>query len=243
VVTSDEVLALFGGDNQPTVLAHDLFYIPAPSRDGDDGARARLGGVFLHEPTAAALLPSDLPELSRRRPEMAGLRYVLVRFSFMLDRLPTRHAYQSATLTVTLDDPRAVVRLQRPAWVTPDTESTDTVTTAFSAAVDSLAKVGAQRTRVKGTTQRGSQLPVVTAEKRDRGNFGWRYEARDAVPLLPRVEYAVAGIELPRDVTQLTGQIIAHAEIEVPRWGVLTTLRAMPRQEPATFRLWLGDAG
>jgi len=242
-MTSDKVLGLFDEYLEPTVLAHYLLYVPAPSRDSGDMARTRLGGVFLHEPTAAALLPSDLPVLYRRHPDFGRLRYALVRFSFMLDRLPARHAYQSATLAVTLDSPRAVVRLQRPAWVTPDTESTDTVTTEFSAAVNSLAKVGARRTRVKGFTEHGSQLPIITAEKRDRGDFGWRYEARDGVPLLPRIQHALAGIELPRDHVELTGRISVHAVIEAPRWGVRTSLRAMPATEPLAFRLGLGRAG
>ena len=61
---------------------------------------------------------------------------------FMLGQLPPKHAYVSATFTVTLAHPGAVVRLQRPAWeVQEGAESTDTVTTQLSAAVDSLAKL------------------------------------------------------------------------------------------------------
>ena len=197
--------------------------------------------MFLHEPTAAVLLPSDLPLLSQRRPEFANLRHVLARFSFMLGRLPLKNAYASATFTVTLDHPDAVVRLQRPAWgVQEDSESTDTVTTQLSAAVDSLAKLGAQRTRVKGTTRHGDQLPVVTAEKRSRGDFGWRYEARDGTPLVPRIEYALAWIELPRGVTELGGHLSGEAVIEVPRFGVLRTLQAIPGAPAMPFRIPLG---
>jgi hypothetical protein len=47
----------------------------------------------------------------------------------MLDRLPPRHSYESARLIVTLDDPVAVVRAQRPAWVTTDSELHTTVST------------------------------------------------------------------------------------------------------------------
>jgi hypothetical protein len=104
--------------------------------------------------------------------------------------------------------------------------------------VDSLAKLGAQRTRVKGTTRHGGQLPVVTAEKRARGDFGWHYEARDGAPLVPRIEYALAWIELPRGVTELSGRLSAEAVIEVPRLGVLRGLHAMPglRPCPSAFR-------
>jgi hypothetical protein len=240
-VTRPELLTLFDEDDQPRVLTRRYFYIPAPSRDGTVSARTQAGGVFVHEPTAAVLLPSDLPLLSQRRPDFASLWHVLVRFSFMLGRLPLKHAYVSATFTVTLDHPDAVVRLQRPLWGVPDEpESTDTVTTQFSAAVDSLAKLGAQRTRVKGTTWHGGQLPVVTAEKRDRGDFGWRYEARDGAPLVPRIEYALALIELPRGVTELSGHLNAEAMIEVPRLGVLRALRAVPGAPPVPFRLPLG---
>jgi len=196
--------------------------------------------VFIHLPTAAVLLPSDLPSLSRRRPDLASLRHVLVRFSFMLDRLPARHAYTSATFTVTLDHPDAAVRLQRPAWVTADSESTSTVTTELSAAVDILAKVGAQRTSVKGVTRHGGQPPVVSAEKRTDRDFGWRYEAQEGAPLRPRIEYGRAVIELPRDVTELAGRLGAEAVIDVPRWGVLTASRTLPVDSPVRFRLPLG---
>lgn len=235
-----DVLALFDEQAPSAVLARTHFYVPAPSRGGTSGARAQVGGVFLHEPTAAVLQPSDLPLLSRRRPDIARLRHVLVRFSFMLDRLPPKHAYKSATLAITLEHPDAVVRLQRPAWVTQDSESTDTITTELSAAVEGLARLGAQRTRVKGITRHDRHLPVVTAEKRDRGNFGWRYEAQESAPLLPRVEFAMAGIELPFDVTELSGHLGAHAVVEVPRFGVLSALHAVPAKPTVAFRLSLG---
>lgn len=241
-MTIPEALALFDEEGQPSVLAHTQFYVPAPSRGGSS-ARTLAGGVFLHDPTVAVLLPSDLPLLSRRRPDIARLRHVLVRFSFMLDRLPPRHAYQSVTLTVALDHPDAVVRLQRPAWVTPNSELTDTTTTELAAAVEGLARLSAQRTRVKGATRHDSPLPVITAEKRDRGDFGWRYEAREGAPLLPRVEFAMAGIELPRDLTELCGHLSAEALVDVPRFGVLTASRAVPAKPPATFVLPLGGAG
>lgn len=237
-----ELLALFGeDDDQRRVLTRQYFYIPAPSRDGTSSACTEAGCAFLHEPTVAVLVPSDLPLLSQRRPGFASLRHVLARFSFMLGRLPPKQAYVSATFTVTLGHPDAVVRLQRPAWEVPgDAESTDTVTTQFSAAMDSLAKLGAQRTRVKGTTRHGGQLPVVTAEKRARGDFGWRYEARDGTPLVPRIEYALAWIELPREVTELSGHLSAEAIIEVPRFGVRRALHTMPGAPPVLFRLPLG---
>lgn len=243
-MTRPELLAVIEEDDEPRVLARQYFYVPAPSRDGTSSARAQAGCVFLHEPTVAVLLPSDLPPLSQRRPDFAGLRHVLARFSFMLGQLPPKHAYVSATFTVTLAHPGAVVRLQRPNWeVQEGAESTDTVTTQLSAAVDSLAKLGAQRTRVHGSTRRESQLPVVTAEKRSRGDFGWRYEAREGSPLLPRIEYTLASIELPREVTELSGQLSAAAMIEVPRWGALRALRATPGAPPTPFRISLGDPG
>ena len=233
-----ELLAVFDEDDQPRVLSRRFLYIPAPSRDGTSSARTQTGGVFLHEPTVAVLLPSELPLLSQRRLGFASLRHVLARFSFMLGRLPLKHAYTSATFTVTLDHPGAEVRLQRPDWAVPaDSEATDTVTTQFSAAVDSLAKLGAQRTRVRGTTRHGGQLPVITAEKRGRGDFGWHYEARAGAPLVPRIEYALAWIELPGSVTELSGHLSAEAVIEVPRFGVLRALRAVPGAPPVPFRL------
>ena len=242
-MTRAEVLALladFDGEDQPRVISRGHFYVPAPSRDGSSTARERIGGVFIHTPTVAVLLPSDLPPLSQRRPDLASLRHVLVRFSFMLDRLPARHAYKSATFTVTLDHPDAVVRLLRPDWVTADSESTDTVTTQLSAAVDTLAKLGAQRTTVKGVTHHGGQRPVVSAEKRTERDFGWRYEAHEGAPLLPRIEYGRAVIELPRDAAELTGRLRAEAVIEIPRWGVLTASRTLPADSPVPFRLSLG---
>lgn len=241
-MTRLEVLALFGEDTEPSVLARCSLYISVPARDGASFSRAQTGAVFLHDPTAAVLLPSDLHEISRRRPGIGNLRHVLVKFSFMLDRLPPRHAYRSAVLTVRLDHPDAVVRTQVPALVTPDGESTDTLTTELSAAVNGLAHLAAQRTRVKGTVYHKGQLPVITAEKRGRGDFGWRYEARENAPLLSRIQYTTAVIELPRDVTEISGRLGAEAVIEVPRWGVLTADRAVPADPLVPFRLALGCA-
>jgi hypothetical protein len=185
-VTRPELLAIFDEDERPRVLAQRYLYVPAPSRDGTSGARVMTACIYLHEPTAAVMLPSELPLLSQRRPDIAGLRHVLVRFSFMASRLAPGQSYMSITFSVTCANRDAVVRLQRPAWeLTEDSETTDTVTTQLAAAVDSLAQVGAKRTRVMGTTRHSGQLPVITAEKRDRGDFGWRYEARDGAPLVP----------------------------------------------------------
>ena len=57
-----------------------------PRARGGAPSVVRKGGVYLHEPTAALLLPSDFPPLARRRPDFARLRHVLVRLSFMLTR-------------------------------------------------------------------------------------------------------------------------------------------------------------
>ncbi len=221
------------------LLARQAFFVPVPGR-GDASSLSRVGGVILHEPTTALLLASDFPPLARRRPGFAGLRHVLVRFSFMLDRLPPRHAYQSARLIVSLATPSAVVRAQRPAWVTADLESTDSVTTEFSAALDHLGRLGADRKRVKGTTYRGGRLPVITAENRGPAGFGWWYQAQEGAPLLPRVEFALAVIEMPRAVSELSGTLSAEAVVMAPRFGVLTSARAMPSSPPAPFSLVLG---
>ena len=240
-MTRPELLAVFDQDDRPPILARRYLYIPGPSRDGTNGARDQAACVYLHEPTAAVLLPSELPLLSQRRPEFASLRHVLARFSFMPSRLPPRQSYTSITFSVTCTSPGAVVRLQRPAWeATKDFQTSDTVTTQLSAAVDSLAQLGAQRTRVRDTTGHTGQLPVITAEKRDRGDFGWRYEAREGVPLVPKIEYTLAWIELPRDATELSGYLSAEAEIEVPRLGVLRALRAVPTAAPVAFGISLG---
>lgn len=246
-MTRPELLAVFEADDKPQVLARQSFYVPAPTRGPDgaqSGARSQAGCVFLHQPTVALLLPSDLPPLSQRRPDFGSLRHVLARFSFMLGQLPPKHTYASVTFTVTLAHPAAVVRLQRPAWELQEgAESTETVTTHLSAAVDSLAKLGAQRTKVHGATRRESQLPVVTAEKRSGRDFGWRYEARDGSPLHPRIEYTLASIELPRDATELSGQLTATAIIEVPRWGKMRALQATPGAPPMPFQISLGGPG
>jgi hypothetical protein len=167
---------------------------------------------------------------------------VLVRFGFMLDRLPPRHAYQSATITITLDDPDAEVLAQRPALVTADSEWSDSTTTEVSAALDRLAKIGAQRTRV---TERGhrTSLPVVTAENRGPAGFGWHYQAQDGAPLHPQLESARAVIELPRGAVELAGTIAAEAMVTFPRYGVITRSRAAPETAAARFALPLGTAG
>jgi hypothetical protein len=225
----------------PEVLGRRWFLVEAANRDGSPGMVAK-GGVFLHEPTAALLLPSDFPPLARRRPGFASLRHVLVRFSFMLDRLPPRHAYQSARLIVTLDDPSAVVRAQRPAWVTADVESLDSVTTEFTAALSGLVRLGADRKRVTGTRYRAAP-PVVTAENRGKAGFGWSYQAQDGAPLLPRVEFTLAVVEMPVSAGELSGSLGAEAVISGPRFGVLNSARAMPSEPPVPFRLDLGGAG
>jgi hypothetical protein len=224
------------------ILARRHFYVAAPDRGGTSSF-VRKGGVILHEPTVALLLPSDFPPLARRRPDFAGLRHVLVRFSFMLDHLPPRHAYESATLVVTLEAPSAVVRAQRPAWVTADVESVDSVTTEFSAALDGLVRLGGNRTQVTGTKYRAGRLPVVTAENRGRAGFGWKYQAQEGAPLLPRVEFTLAVVEMPRAVRELSGHLSAEAVIAAPRFGVLTSTRAAPAEPPVPFSLQLGEAG
>lgn len=237
-MTRPELLAVFDEDERPRVLAQRYLYVLAPSRDGTSSARVQAACIYMHEPTAAVLLPSELPLLSQRRPDFPGLRHVLARFSFMPSRLPPRHSYTSITFSVTFVNPDAVVRLQRPALeAVEDSETTDTVTTQLSAAVDSLAQLGARRTRVRGTTRHSGLLPVVTAEKRDRGDFGWRYEAREGVPLVPKIEYALAWVELARDSTELSGHLSAEAVIEVPKLGVLRALRAAPAAPPVAFRI------
>ena len=225
----------------PAVLARRYFLVEAPTRDGTSGL-VRKGGVFLHEPTAALLLPSDFPPLARRRPDFTRLRHVLVRFSFMLDRLPPRHAYESARLIVTLDDPAAVVRAQRPAWVTTDGESHTSVTTEFSAALTGMVRLGADRTRVTGTRNQTAR-PVITAENRGRAGFGWHYEAQDGAPLLPRIEFALAVVELPATARELSGTLSAEAMITEPRFGVLSSTRAVPAEPSVPFQMELGAAG
>lgn len=242
-MTSAEVLALFEEEAQPTVLARSSLYIPAPSRGGATTGREQVGRVILHKPRVAVLLPSDFPPLSRRRPDFSGLRHVLVGFSFMLDRLPPRHSYESATVTVILDHPDAVVLAQRPSWVTADTQSSDSTTTEFSAALNGLARLGAQRTSVRETTHPASQLPVITAENRGPAGFGWHYQAQNGVPLFARVESTKAVIELPRAVGELTGSLSAEAVIAAPRYGVLMKSTAVPAAPPVQFRLPLGTTG
>jgi hypothetical protein len=237
LVTRPELLALFGEDEEPEVLARQYLYVPASSRDGGSSAREQAGCVFLHDPKVALLFPSDMSPLAHRRPDFGSLRHVAAGFSFMLGRLPDRYAYTSATFTVNLDHPDAVVRQQRPAFeTTADSEFTDTVTTQLSAAVDSLAKLGAERTRVTGSTTRGGQLPVVTPEKRGRGDFGWHYEARAEVPLVSRILEMLAVIELPREVTELSGVLSAEAMIELPGFGGLRTRHRAEGAQPMPFR-------
>ena len=121
-MTTAEVLALFDDDPQPSVLTRQSLYVPGESRGGKAAGREREGGIIVHRPTVAILLPSDFPPLSHRRPDFADLRHVLVRFGFMVDRLAPRRSYVSATITITLDHPDAVVRAQRPSLVTVDSE-------------------------------------------------------------------------------------------------------------------------
>jgi hypothetical protein len=245
-VAADEMVAGHAGRRQqvggPAVLARYYFLVEAAARDATSGL-VRKGGVFLHEPTVALLLPSDFPPLARRRPDFAALRHVLVRFSFMLDRLPPRHSYESARLIVTLDDPAAVVRAQRPAWVTTDSESHTTVTTEFSAALNGLVRLGADRTRATETQKQAVRRPVITAENRGRAGFGWRYEAQDGVPLLPRIEFALAVVEMPASARQLSGALSAEAMITEPRFGVLRSTHAVPAEPNVPFRMELGSPG
>jgi hypothetical protein len=229
-----------GRGHAPAVLGRRYFLVEAANRDGTT-ALVPKGGVFLHEPTVALLRPSDFPPLARRRPGFASLQHVLVRFSFMLDRLPPRHAYESARLIITLGDPSAVVRAQRPAWVTTDMESADTVTTEFSAALNGLVRLGADRTRVTGTRHQ-TGYPIITAENRGKAGFGWSYQAQAGTPLLPRVEFTLAVVELPIAARTLRGGLGAETTITEPRFGVLKSTRAMPGEPPVPFCLDLGAA-
>lgn len=241
-MTSADVLAIFDEDGEPVILARRRYYLPSPNRDGTDGGRVHAGGIVIHQPVVAILLPEDFPPLSRRRPDFAGLRHVLVRFSFMLDRLPPRHAYDSATVTVVLDHPGAVVLAQRPSLVTTESESSGSTTTEMSAALEGLARLGAQRTKTVQTTRRTS-LPLITAENRGPGGFGWHYQAQDGAPLLSHVESSRALIELPKGLTELSGTINSEAIVSFFRYGVFTRSKAMSPPPPVQFRLSLGTAG
>lgn len=240
-MTDAGVLLIFDEDATPAVLARREFFVPAPGRDGGLTGRELAGGIILHKPAAAVLVPSDFPPLSRRRPDFSDLRHVLVRFGFMLDRLPPRHSYESATLTVTLDHPDAVVLAQRPPLVTTESATSDSSTTELSAALDGLARLGAQRTK---TTQRTRTTirPVITPENRGPAGFGWHYQAQDDVPLLPQPESARAVIELPREATELTGALSAVAVVSFRRYGVFTKSQTIPMAPAVPFRLPLGPA-
>jgi hypothetical protein len=240
-VISAEVLGLLDEDAALDILAQRDFYVSAPDRDGTLTGRELAGRIILHKPAAAVLLPSDFPPLARRRPDFGDLRHVLVRFGFMLDRLPARYAYESATLAIALDDPSATVLAQSPSLVTTQSAASDTTTTELSAAFDGLAKLGAQRTRMiqtKSTTTR----PLITAENRGPDGFGWHYQAQDGVPLLPQAESVRAVIELPRDAIELTGALSAEAVISFPRYGIFTKSKTAPTAPPVPFRLPLGPA-
>jgi hypothetical protein len=241
-VTSTEVLALFDEDAEPVVLARHFLYVPGESRGSAGAGREQVGGVILHKPVAAVLLPSDFPPLSRRRPDFPRLRHILVRFGFMLDRLPPRHTYESATVTITLDDRDATVLAQRPSLVTAEPESSDSITTELSAALDGVAQLGARRTKATAT-RRTTRLPLITAENRGQAGFGWHYEAQEDAPLLPQVKSARAVIELPKDATEMRGRISAEAMISCTRYGVFTKSKAAPDASPVPFLLPLGDAG
>jgi hypothetical protein len=84
---------------------------------------------------------------------------------------------------------------------------------------------------------------VITAENRGRAGFGWRYEAQDGVPLLPRIEFALAVVEMSASARQLAGAISAEAMINEPRLGVLRSARAVPAEPNVSFRLELGIPG
>jgi hypothetical protein len=240
-VTGADVLLLLDEDATPAVLARREFFVPAPSRSSALTGRERAGGVILHKPVAAVLFPTDFPPLSRRRPDFGGLRHLLVRFGFMLDRLPPQHAYDSATLAVTLDHSQATVLAQRPSLVTTQAAESDSSTVAMSAALDGLAKIGAQRTKTTQRTHTAVQ-PVITAENRGPAGFGWHYQAQGDVPLFPQIESALAVIELPRDVTELAGALSAEAVVSFHRFGVLTRSRTIPLAPAVPFRLALGPA-
>lgn len=227
-------------EDPPSVLARRYFLVEAESRGGGPGM-VRAGGVYLHDPTVAILLPSDFPPLARRRPGFAGLRHVLVRLSFMLDRLPPRHSYESARLIVTLDEPTAVVRAQRPDLVTTEAQAGESSTNEFSMALSGLVRVGADRTRTSETKYRAQQ-PVIMAENRGKAGFGWAYQAQDGAPLLPRVQFALAVVEMAGSVVELSGTLSAEAVLTRPRLGVLTSTRAVPAEPPVPFCLPFDDA-
>jgi hypothetical protein len=213
------------------------------SARGGGSARARGAGVILHEPSVALLYASDFPPLARRRPSFASLRHVLMKFSFMLDELASKERYESAQLTVTLDAADARVLGQYPALVAADTDWRDTKTTEFSAALDSLVHLGAGHTRTTDKVGSSRQLPIVTAQNRGRAGFGWKYQAQEGAPLFSRIEYAMAVVEMPRELDRLSGHLTADAVITIPRRGIRTTLAVSPAQPPAPFGFDLGPAG
>lgn len=112
-MTSAGLLALFDDGATPEVLARCELYVEDTACGTGTSGRERTRGIIVHKPAAAVFLPSDLAPLSWRRPDFGTLRHVLIRFGFMLDRLPARHSYESATLAISLDQPDAVVLAQR----------------------------------------------------------------------------------------------------------------------------------
>lgn len=99
----------------PEVLARwDLLY--EDSARGDTSSFTKGARVILHKPTVALLYPADFPPIAHRRPDFAGHRHVLAKFSFMLDELPAKQSYDQARLVVILDDDGARVLGQH----TPD---------------------------------------------------------------------------------------------------------------------------
>ena len=94
----------------PAAAGEDLtgrdLYAEEPILGQPSSRFVREGGVRLNRVTHYALTPGDLPPMFRRRPGLAGVKLVLLKFWLMFDELPDGREYAAIRIRVGLQPPR-----------------------------------------------------------------------------------------------------------------------------------------
>jgi hypothetical protein len=222
-------------------LADREFYVEEKLLGKRESRFVREGGVRLVRVDSYDVTVDDLEPLAGRRVGIDDVRLVLLKFAFMIHRLPTSRMYSSVSVQITLR-PAAPALMLRPRLETTDVDTEHTFTSQFAPSVARLLQLHIAQTRAR-TVHRRESLPVATAVNDGLEGFGWTFEAHDGAPLHPHLEFTVAMLELPLAATSLDGLFDAEAMISRRVLDTFTPRRAAPLNSAEEFSVNLPRSG
>jgi hypothetical protein len=185
------------------------------------------GGVRLNRVTHYVLTPEDMPPIFRRRPGLARVRLVLLKFWLMFDELPPNREYMAIRIRVSLRPP-APVLLLRPGETAGQPEPARAPGAAATEVAGLLRSAAPQAAS-------GASQPAATAIDLGAEGFGWTYQARGGAPLASRREITLAMLELPAEATMVDGLLDAEAQVSQRLLGTAKRRRAAPVNSAAPF--------